>query len=127
MTPAVTANALIRFARVEMSTSARIGYPSEEKAYAAGNMLNRVNEWAIDFHFNRRRRRRSQSGPGHHGHGRGGGGFRSLFVHRDKGFVKNLRDIEVIPRCSRRHSIEIGASPRLIECGFHSERLELFC
>ena len=54
MTPAVTAIALMRFARVEMSTSARIGHTSEEKAHAARNMLNCIEEWAIDFYFGRR-------------------------------------------------------------------------
>ena len=53
MTPAVTANALMRFASVEMSTSARIGHTPEKKTHAARDVLNRVDEWAINFHFDR--------------------------------------------------------------------------
>lgn len=55
MTPVVTAMALIKFARVAMSTLAGISYATEEKAYAARDMLDGVKEWPIDFHFDRRR------------------------------------------------------------------------
>ena len=37
--------------------SARISHTPEKEADAAGNMLNRVNEWPIDFHLYRRRGR----------------------------------------------------------------------
>ena len=37
--------------------SPRISHTPEKQADAAGNMLDRVNEWAIDFHFDRRRGR----------------------------------------------------------------------
>ena len=54
MTPAVTAIALMRFARVVRSISPRISYKPEEKTDAAGHMLNCIEEWAIDFYFGRR-------------------------------------------------------------------------
>src|SRR5439155_9952349 len=126
MTPAVTASALMRFAMFEISISTRIGYAPEEKAGAARNMLNCINEWAIDFHFNWWRVRRSKSGRSHHCHRSGRGRFGSLFIHGDKGFVKDLRDIEVIVGLSRRHPVEIGAPLRLIEGRLHPERLQLF-
>src|SRR5206468_7469607 len=53
--------------------------------------------------------------------------FGSFFVHRDKSLVKDLRDVEVIPRCSRRHLIEIGAARWLIERRLHPKRFKLFC
>src|SRR2546430_7302344 len=123
ITPAVTANALMRFAMFEMSISTRIGYAPEEKADAAGHVLDCIDKWPINFHLNRGRRRRSKSSRSHHCHCSGRGGFGSLFIHGDKGFVKDLRNIEVIVGLSRRHPVEIGAPLRLIECRLHPERL----
>src|SRR5438105_6973415 len=125
MTPAVTAIALMRFARVEMSTSARIGNTTKEKADAGGNVLNCINEWPIDFHFDRGRAFYS-SGCSHHCHGSGGGGFRSIFVDGNECLVKYLRDVEIIVRLPRRHPVKVGASSRLIECRLHPKSLEFF-
>src|SRR5216117_3392811 len=112
MTPAVTAIALMKFARVETSTSAGIGHTPKKKTDATRDMLNRIDKWSIDFHFYRLlfRRKRCRS---HHRHGRRGGGFRSFFIDCDKGLVKDLRDKEVIVR--------------FIERRFHPKRLEFFC
>ena len=49
MTPAVTAIALIKFARVAMSMLARMNYATEEKAHAVRDVVNCVEEGAIDF------------------------------------------------------------------------------
>src|SRR6266849_5136610 len=125
MTPAVTANALMRFSMFEMSISTRIGYAPEEKADAAGHVLDCIDKWPINFHLDRGRRRRSKSGRSHHRYGCRCSRFSSFFVHRDKGFVKDLRDIEVIVGLSRRHPVEIGAALRLIECGLHPKRFKL--
>src|SRR4030095_6448094 len=126
MTPAVTAIALIRFARVDRSTSTGIGYAPEKKTDAAGDMLNCVDEWAIDFHFDGRWLWSSDRCCPHHHYCGGGGRFGSFFVHGDEGFVKDIGDVEVIIRLAWRDLIEIGASPRNVERGFHSERLERF-
>src|SRR5919198_2463174 len=127
MTPAVTANALIRFARVERSISTRIRYAPEKQTDAARHMLNGINEWAIDFHFDWRRfwprnRRRP-----HHHHCSGCGGLGSFFVQGDESLVKNVGDVEVIIRLARCDLIEICAASRNIECAFDSKRLEIFC
>jgi hypothetical protein len=37
--------------------SARVGYATEKQADAARDMLDCVDEWAIDFYFDRWRRR----------------------------------------------------------------------
>src|SRR5260370_39480238 len=119
MTPAVTANALIRFARVERSISTRIGYAPEKKTDAAGNMLNCVDEWPIDFHFDWGRGRRSQSASCQHCHSGCGSRLRSLFIHRDEGLVKYLRDVEGLPRRPWRDLIEIRAAFWRIGRGLH--------
>src|SRR6266481_7814528 len=126
MTPAVTANALIRFARVERSISTRIGYPSQKKTDAARDVLNCVDKWTIDLHFDRWRRRRSQCSSCHHCDGGCGGCFSSFFVHRDEGLVKYLRDVEVIPRRPWRDLVEIRAAFGLIEGGSHPKRFKFF-
>src|SRR4029453_5294467 len=110
MSAAVTANALIRFARVERSISPRIGYTPEEQTNAAGDVLNRINKGAIDFHFDRRRGRGPQSGATQHRHGGRGRRLASFLVHHDKGLMKKLRDVEIIVRRSRRNFIEIRAA-----------------
>src|SRR5207248_6550392 len=127
MTPAVTAIALMRFARVEMSTSARIGNTTKEKADAAGDVLDPIDEWPIDSHFDRfwfwsSHRRRS-----HHHHRSGCGRFCSLFINRDESFVKDIGDVEIIIRLRRRDPIEIRAASWNIERVFHSKRLKFFC
>src|SRR5213593_2488725 len=114
MTPAVTANALMRFAKVETSISAWIGHAPEKKTRAAWNMLDRIEEWAIDFHFDRGRALYTGTSS-HHRHGRGRGCLRSFLIDRDKGFVKDLRDIKIIVRLPRRHPVEVGAAPRVVE------------
>src|SRR4029077_17001986 len=126
MTPAVTANALIRFARVERSISTRIGYPSQKKTDAARDVLNCVDKWAVDLHVDRRRGRRPKSGPCEHRHGGCRSCFSSFFVHRDEGLVKYLRDVEVIPRRPWRDLVEIRAAFGLIERRFHPERFKFF-
>src|SRR5438128_12264093 len=93
MTPAVTANALMRFAMFEMSISTRIGYAPAEKADAARHVLDCIDKWPINFHLDRGQRRRSKSGRSHHCHCSGGGRFRSLFIHGDNRLVKGLPDI----------------------------------
>src|SRR5437879_4328007 len=98
----------------------------EKQTDPAGHVLNSVNEWAIDFHFDRRRRRRSQRAACQHCHGGCGSRFSSFFVHRDERLVKDLRDVEVIVRCSWRDLVEIGAALRLIERSLHPERFKLF-
>src|SRR6184192_1132896 len=127
MTPAVTARALIRLATVETSISARIGNTTKEKADAAGDVLDRIDEWPIDFHLDRfwfwpSHRRRS-----HHHHRGGCGRFRSLFINRDESFVKDIGDVQVIIRFPRRDRIEIRAASWNIERVFHSKRLKFFC
>ena len=47
MTPAVTAMALIRLARVEMSTLAKVGDATEEQADSARRVLNGVDERSV--------------------------------------------------------------------------------
>src|SRR6476660_6572647 len=90
-------------------------------------MLDRIDEWTIDFHFNWRWRRRHKRAPCHHRHCGGGRCFSSFFVHRDKRLMKDLRDVEVILRRPRRDLVEIRAALRNIECSFHPKRFELFC
>src|SRR3989440_9375870 len=123
MTPAVTAIALIRFARVDRSTSTGIGYATEKKTDATRNVLNRINEWAIDFHFDWRWWRRSQSCPCHHRHGGFCSRLGSFFIHRGKKFLKDLRDIEVILLRSLRHFFENGPALWLVERRPHPARL----
>src|SRR6266700_5694539 len=123
MTPAVTAKALIRFARVEMSTSARIGYAAQEETHPTGHVLDCVNEWPIDSHLDR-----FWFWPGyrcrfHHHHRRGCGRFCSLFINCDESFVKNIGDVEIIIRLPRRDPIEIRDASWDIERAFHSKRL----
>src|SRR5712692_8579802 len=125
MTPAVTATALIKLASVAMSTLARIGHPAEEEARAARHMLDRVNERSIDFHFNWRRSFRHCRG-GHHYYGGCGRSFSPFLINGDKGFVKNLRQVDVIVRLPWRDAVEIGAARRLIECALHAEFLQIF-
>src|SRR5437773_12116091 len=125
MTPAVTANALMRFARVETSTSARIGYTPEEEAHAARDVLDRIEEWAIHFHFDRLRFRHKR-GRSHHRHGRGRSRLSSFFIHGDKGFVKDLRDIKIIVWLPRCHSVDIGAATGLIKCRLYPERFGVY-
>jgi len=55
MTPAVTAIALIKFARVAMSMLARMNYATEEKAQAVRDVVNCVEEGPIDLNFDWRR------------------------------------------------------------------------
>src|SRR6476660_6946313 len=105
--------------RAPLQFSARIGYATKEQTNATGNMLDRVNEWAIDFHFDWRRGRRPKSGARHHRYGSCGRGFRSLFVYSDECLVKDLRDVEVIIRLALRHLVKIRAALRLVERGFH--------
>src|SRR6185369_2240786 len=68
----------------------------EKQADATGHVLNSVNKWTIDFHFDRRRWRRHQRTACHHHHGRRGGCFGPFFVKSDEGFVKDVRNIEII-------------------------------
>src|SRR5207302_8662949 len=105
---------------------ARVGYAAQEKTDATRHMLNGINKWVIDFHFDRfwfwasyRRR------PHHHGRGRCGC-FRSLFINRDESFVKDIGDVEIIIRPPRRDLIEIRAASWNIERACHSERLQRF-
>src|SRR6266545_1927253 len=126
MTPAVTAIALIRFARVDRSTSTGIGYAPEKKTDAAWDMLNCVDEWAIDFHFDGRWLWSSDRCCPHHHYCGGGGRFSSFFVQGNEGLVKDIGDVEIIIRLARRHLIEIRAALRNIECAFHSKRLKFF-
>src|SRR4029450_13995406 len=127
MTPAVTANALMRLARVERSTSTRISHTPEKQANAARRVLDCVDKWPIDLHLNWRwfwpRNRRCS----HHYYRGGCGGFGSFFVHGDEGLVKDIGDVEVIIRLAGRDLTEIRAALRNIECAFHSKRLKLFC
>src|SRR2546423_14746249 len=96
MTPAVTAIALIKFARVDRSTSTGIGYATEKKTDATRDVLNGINEWAIDFHFDWRWWRRSQSCPCHHRHGGCCSPPRSFFIFRGKNIMREFLGIEVI-------------------------------
>src|SRR5438034_3020640 len=107
MTPAVTAIVLMRFARVEMSTSAWIGNTTKEKADAAGDVLDRIDEWPIDSHFDRFWFRSSHRCRPHHHHSGGCGRFRSLFINCDEGFVKDIGDVEIIIGFPRRDFLEI--------------------
>ena len=125
MTPAVTAIALIRFARVDRSTSTGIGYASEKKTNTARHVLNGINEWAIDFHFNRRRFWATHCRRSHHHYCSCRSRLRPFFVHGDEGLVKDVGDVEVIIRLARRHLIKIRAALRDIECAFHSQRLKV--
>src|SRR6266480_1639439 len=118
---------LMRFARVEMSTSAWIGNTTKEKADAARDVLDRIDEWPIDFHFDwfwLRPSHRRRSHPHHCGCC---GRFRPLFINCDESFVKDIGDVEVIIRFPRRDSIEIRAASWNIERVFHPKRLEFFC
>src|SRR5439155_4624892 len=126
ITPAVTAIALTEFASVLMSTSAWIGHTPKEQANATGHVLNCIDEWAIDFDFDRRRGRRPKSGACHHCHSSCSSCFSSLFIHGDESLVEDLRNIEVVIRLARRHLVEIRAALRLIERGFHSQRFKFF-
>src|SRR4029077_11496766 len=102
----------------------RIGHSPEKKTDATRNMLNRVYEWSIDFHFNWGwfwpANRRC---PHHHNRSRCGR-LGSFFVHGNEGLVKDIGDVEIIVRFARRHPIEIRAASRNIECAFHSKRLK---
>src|SRR5438046_9085585 len=89
-------------------------------------MLDRIDEWTIDFHFDWRRGRRSKSGARHHRNGGCCRGFSSFFVHCNKSFVKDLRDVEVILRRPWRDLVEISATLWLIERGLHPERFKFF-
>jgi len=55
MTPAVTAIALIKFARVAMSMLARMNYATEEKAHAVRDVVNCVEEDRSTLNFDWRR------------------------------------------------------------------------
>src|SRR5437773_11551909 len=127
MTPAVTARALIRLATVETSISARIGNTTKEKADTAGDVLDRIVEWPIDFHFDWFWFRPSHRRRSHHHHRGGCGRFRSLFINCDESFVKDIGDVEIIIRLPRRDPIEICAASWNIERAFHSKRLKVFC
>src|SRR6266480_7461795 len=126
MTPAVTAIVLMRFARVEMSTSAWIGNTTKEKADTAGDVLDRIDEWPIDFHFDWFWFRPSHRRRSHHDHRGGCGRFRSLFINCDESFVKDIGDVEIIIRLPRRDFLEIRAASWNIERAFHSKGLEFF-
>src|SRR5947199_10394161 len=115
MTPAVTAMALIRLATVETSISARIGNTTKEKADAAGDVLDRIDEWPIDFHFDRFWFRPSHRRRSHHHHRGGCGRFRSLLLNCDESFVKDAGNVEIIIRFARRDPINIRGSARNIE------------
>src|SRR5438874_3794811 len=80
ITPAVTAIALTEFASVLISTSAWIGHTPKKQANATGHVLNCIDEWAIDFDFDRRRGRRPKSSACHHCHSRCSSSFSSLFI-----------------------------------------------
>src|SRR6266566_7890756 len=118
MTPAVTALALMRFARVATSISTRIGYTPQEKAYATRYMLNGINKWAIDSHFDRFWFRSSHRCRSHHHHSGGCGRFRSLFINCDESFVKDIGDVEIIIRLPGGDLVEVGAAGRLVERAF---------
>src|SRR6185437_15647961 len=126
MTPAVTAKALIRFAKVERSTSVRIGYASEKDTDAAGHMLDRIDKRPIDLHFDWGRFWTSHRRSPHHYNRSRCGRFRSFLVHGNEGLVKDIRDVEIIIRLAWRHFVEICATSRNIECAFHSKRLKFF-
>src|SRR6266480_4119659 len=126
MTPAVTAIALIKFARVAMSMLARISYATEEKTHAARDVLDRIDEWPIDSHLDRFWFWPGHRCRSHHHHRRSCGRFRSLFLHRDESFVKDIGDVEIIIRLPRRDPIEIRAASWNIERAFHSKGLEFF-
>src|SRR4030088_1342126 len=113
MTPAVTAIALIRFAKVDMSMLARIGHATDEETGAAGHVLDGVDKRAIHFYFDRRRLFRHGRGCRHRD-GCRGRGFSSLFLHGNKGLVENLGDIQVTVRLSWRDAFEVRAAARLI-------------
>src|SRR5947208_4652991 len=127
MTPAVTAIALMRFARVEMSTSTWIGNTTKEKADAAADVLDRIDEWPINFHFDWFWFRPSHRRRSHHHHRGCCGRFRPFFINCDESFVKDIGDVEVIIRFPRRDPIEIRASLWNIECVFYLKRLEVCC
>src|SRR5205809_7417899 len=126
MTPAFTAIALMRFARVEMSTSAWIGNTTKEKADAAGDVLDRIDEWPIDFHFDWFWFRPSHRRRSHHHHRSGCGRFRSLFINCDESFVKDFGDVEIIIRLPRCDPFKIRGSARNIERALHPKRLKFF-
>src|SRR5215471_10665203 len=109
-----------------MSTSARIRYPPQKKTDATWYMLNCINEWAIDFHFDGRRFWSTQGSGAHHHYSSRCRRFGSFFIHGDEGFVEDIGDVKVIIRLARRHFIEIRATSRNIECAFHSKRLKIF-
>src|SRR5262245_5916611 len=109
-----------------MSISTRISYTAEEQTDATGYVLNRVNKWTIDFHFDRRRWRRHQRAGRHHHHGRRGGCFGPFFVNSEEGFVKDVRNIEIIVGFPWRDLVEVCAARRDVECGFHSQCLKFF-
>jgi hypothetical protein len=77
-------------------------------------MLNREQEWTINFDFDWLLRPHNRSHRSHT-YRRGGGGFRALFIHRYKSFMKDIGDREIITRLARSHPIEIGAPWRIIE------------
>src|SRR5213592_5177058 len=114
MTTAVPMIVLMRFARGEMSTSAWIGNTTKEKADAAGDVLDRIDEWPIDFHFDWFWFRPSHRRRSHHHHRGGCGRFRPLFINCDESFVKDIGDVEIIIRLPRRDPIKIRGSARNI-------------
>ena len=85
-------------------------------------MLDRVDERSINLHFDPLRR--YSSGGSHHRDCGGGGCFRPFFIYCDKCFVKDLRNIKVIVRFTRRDFIKVRAAGWLIEGGFHSQSLQ---
>jgi hypothetical protein len=97
------------------TTSTRISHAPEKQTRPARHVLNSVKERTIHFHFDRRRCFSHRGRP--HDDRRGGsGGFGPFLIDGDEGFVKNIREIEMIVRFTRRDPVEICAPARLIEC-----------
>jgi hypothetical protein len=69
----------LRLATVEKSASARIRHATDEKACAARDMLDRVEEWAINFYLDWFVRTPRKVFP--HLHRSGGCSFGSFFIH----------------------------------------------
>ena len=104
-------------------SSARIGHAADEKACRAGDMLDRVEEWAINFYLDWFVRTPRKGLP--HLHRSGGSCFGSFFIHRDERLVKHPRNVELVFWLSERETIEVGAARWLIERCPHAERFQL--
>src|ERR1700739_4877345 len=103
-----------------------VGHSSNEQGRDARHMLDCVEKWAIDFYRDWWRGVFENAGNLRHHHSSRRGGFGSFFIHRDECLVKHIRDLKVLVRPARRHSVEVSAALRLIERRLHSERLQVF-